>query len=319
MFGHRPDGKLVKTHSGLYLLMPHVMPKRYDSMNLCEFDVNMENLDKFIKEERERTGIVYSYLEIIVAAMVRIIYQRPELNRFIVNKRIYQRNDIEYSMALQRSLRPGKESDETTIKIKFEGNESLPQIKQMIEENIKNAKFSRNETDKLCATLAKIPNFIMGLAVGALKLMDRYGILPKSIIDAQPFHTSFWITDLRSVKCPSVYHHVYQFGTTGMFMSLGMEKCQAFFEKDGTVTHHRVMPVKFTSDERFCDGFYFARSLNIVQKFLRDPSLLLKPLDPPVYSKKEQKRRDKEKAKKEKALAKQKKKYEEENFKKESE
>ena len=133
----------------------------------------------------------------------------------------------------------------------------------------------------------------MRIVVDLLKLLDRYGLLPMSIIDAQPFHTTFFITDLRSVKCESIYHHVYDFGTTGLFFSTGPEKLEPYQDKDGNIKYKRVMPVKFVSDERFCDGFYFATSLRMLQKILRNPKVLLNDLELRKRTPEEQKRHDK--------------------------
>ncbi len=292
MFGHRPDGKLVKSKNGLYLLIPHIMDKRVDSMNMAEFNVELDYLDQFIKQQKEETGIVYSYLEVLIAAIVRTIYLRPELNRFVVNKRIYERDFVYYSMAIQKSLKSGV-SNETTLKFKLEGNESISSIKNIFEENVKQAKSQVNDVDKLTTTLAAIPHFILKFVINMLKLLDRWGILPMSVIDAQPFHTTFFITDLRSVKCESIFHHVYEFGTTGLFFSTGPEKLEPYYDKDGNIAYKRVMPVKFVSDERFCDGFYFATSLRMLQKILRNPKVLLNDLELRKRTPEEQKRHDK--------------------------
>src|SRR5574344_1970938 len=127
MFGHRSDGKLVRTHDGIYTLMPHVMPWRCDSMNMTEFNVDLDILDKFIKQEYEKSGNIYTYLEILAAATVRTIFLRPDLNRFVVNRRIYQRNEIVMSMAIQKTLK-GEQSNETALKFKYEGNENLADV-----------------------------------------------------------------------------------------------------------------------------------------------------------------------------------------------
>ena len=299
MFGHRPDGKLVRTHDGLYTLMPHVLDKRVDSMNFTEFNVDMQELDDFIHAEQQKTGIVYTYLEILASAVIRTIHLRPDLNRFVVNKRIYQRDGIYFSMAFQKTLKKGIESTETTKKFRFEGYENIEQIHNMIHEGLKESKAEANTTDKLCKTLASIPNWLMNFAVGMIKFLDRFGMLPKSVMDAEPFHTTFFITDMRSLKTPAIYHHVYEFGTTGLFLSTGTEKCEPSFNRDGTVSYKRVMPVKFVSDERFCDGYYFAKSLKMVQRLLHNPNALVCELEPPVkpLTKKELKAKKKEEKK----------------------
>ncbi|MCB9498914.1 MAG: hypothetical protein H6687_03410, partial [Bacillales bacterium] len=283
MFGKRPDGKLVRTHDGIYTLMPHVMNKRDDSMNMVEFDVDMDDLDQFIKKAQEETGIVYSYLEILVSAVVRTIYLRPDLNRFVVNRRIYQRDGIYFSMVVQKSLKKGYESNETGLKFRFEGNESLDYVHEVVDKGIRESKNNDrdNDIDDFSKKLASMPFFLMSMLVHMIKFLDRYGLLPKKVIDIMPFHTTFFITNMRSVKTPAIYHHVYNFGTTGLFLSTGTEKLEPQKDKDDNVTFKRVMPVKFVSDERFCDGYYFATSLRMLQRILHNPKVLLTPLPRP--------------------------------------
>ena len=316
MFGHRSDGAKAKLNNGLYLAMPHIMNHRYDSMNMTEFDIDLEILDEFIKEQKESTGVIYSYLDIINSAIIRTIYLRPELNRFVVNRRIYDRHEIQVSMAVQKSLKQGLQSNETTIKIGFEGYENILEVKQAFEAQFREAKGSTNDTDKLTTTLAKIPYGINYLVIGMLKLLDKLGILPKAVMDAEPFHTTYFITDLRSVKGPSIYHHVYEFGTTGLFFSTGVEELKPYKTIDGDVKFKRVMPMKFVSDERFCDGLYFVTSLRMLQKILKNPKVLLLEIEPRERTKAQQKYYDKKakaKAKKEAKALRQAKKEEKKN------
>lgn len=293
MFGHRSDGKLVRTHDGIYSLMAHVMPKRYDAMNMCEFNIDLDDLDKFIKDEQARSGHIYNYLEIITAGFIRTVFLRPEVNRFVINRRIYQRDGIYFSIVVQKSLKKGFESNETTIKLRFEGNESLDFIHNKIDEVVKANKSqeAQNSSDKLTKTISKFPFFFTALMVKFLMGLDKIGWLPKSIMDALPFHTTFFITDMRSVKTPAIYHHVYEFGSTGLFLSTGVEKLEPFRNKEGVVEFKRVMPVRFVMDERFCDGYYFATSLRMYQRILHNPKVLLDTLElpPKELSKKEQK------------------------------
>lgn len=293
MFGHRPDGKRVKSKSGLYLLIPHIMNKRVDSMNFVEFNVDLEPLDKFIKEQAELTGKVYSYMEILLASIIRVIHMRPDLNRFVVNRRIYQRDGIWFSIALQKSLKKGFESNETTLKFRFEGYENIDEISNKFRDGVRDSRTAKTATDKLSDTLAKIPYPLMKLIVTFLKIFDRYGLLGKKILLSQPFHTTFFITDMRSIGGPSIYHHVYEFGTTGLFFSTGHEKLAPYEGENGTIVHKKVMTVKLTTDERFCDGYYFSKSLKLLQRILKNPKVLLNELEKPVVLTKKEKRQQK--------------------------
>ena len=144
-----------------------------------------------------------------------------------------------------------------------------------------------------------IPTFLMGAGVGLLRLLDRYGLLPKKLIDnVSPFHTSFYLTNLKSIKGDWIFHHLYNFGTTGMFVSMGKEKLEACVNEDEKLEVGKVMTLGITTDERYCDGFYYLKSMRLWKSLLADPSPLEERLDiEPIESPKERKQRLKKEAK----------------------
>lgn len=281
MFGLRPDGKRVKSLDGFYSIVPIIMRDRNDSMTAITLTIDLKPLNEFIDQEKNRTGIIYSYIDIMVAAMVRTICLRPDLNRFVSNYRIYQRNTIDFSLAVQKSLRNSTESNETTIKCKFSGEESIDEIKAQVEEKIKEVKHieAESKTDRLANILTSVPTGMMIPLVRFVMWLDKHGMLPMSVLDASPFHTTFFITDMRSIKLPSLLHHVYNFGTTGLFMSMGMEEKQLYLDDSGVVREKSILHLGFVSDERFCDGYYFSRSFRLFQKIIANPSYLVKRLE----------------------------------------
>lgn len=282
MFNKRADGTRVKNLNGFYTIVPLIMRKRYDSMNLTTFKIELDYFDSFIKEQKESTGNIYSYMDILTSALVRTICLRPELNRFVVDSKIYQRNEICFSLAIQKSLKNNAESNETTIKMHFTGEESIKEIHDSVESNIKAAKHIDEETstDKLAKALTSVPTFLMKFLVGTVMWLDKIGVLPKSILDASPFHTTFFITDMRSIKLPTLHHHVYDFGTTGIFLSTGLDEWETVVDKEGNQKTVHIMKVGVVTDERFCDGYYFAKSFRLFNKILKNPSYLLERLEP---------------------------------------
>ncbi len=92
---------------------------------------------------------------------------------------------------------------------------------------------------------------------------------------------SFFITNLKSLGINHIYHHVYEFGTTGLFFAMGKEKQLASVQGEEIVKqkHMGFGPV---SDERFCDGLYFALSLRQLRKFMQNPRVLEEPLEKKV-------------------------------------
>ena len=88
MFGKRPDGRVIKNLDPMQQIMPYVMKTRTDSMNMYEDTFACEAWDAYIKE-KEAENIKLSYMHIIIAAIVRLIALRPQLNRFVMNGKIY--------------------------------------------------------------------------------------------------------------------------------------------------------------------------------------------------------------------------------------
>ena len=139
-----------------------------------------------------------------------------------------------------------------------------------------------NGTDQLLRTLMKkIPGPFIKLVINTLLWMDKHNILPKAIIELSPFHTSFFITNLKSLGINHIYHHTYEFGTTGLFFAMGKEKMVPVI-KGNEVVAQKEMGFGLVSDERFCDGLYFALSLRKLRRFMQNPASLEKPLDKKV-------------------------------------
>lgn len=279
MLQKRPDGRAIQTLDPMEMILPYVMKTRNDSMNLYEDTFPCEPLDRYIKEKAAE-GISLNYMNVIIAALVRLIALRPQLNRFCMNGRIYARPKIWISFVVHPTLR--KESSGTTIKLCFEGTESIFEIAKIVNDAIEKETTKRtgeNNTDKLLRTLmTKIPGPFIKLVINTLMWMDKHNMLPKAIIELSPFHTSLFLTNLKSLGINHVFHHVYNFGTTGLFFAMGKEKQVAAIVGDQPAAQ-KEMGFGLVCDERFCDGLYFALSLRKLRKIMKNPAVLEKPLD----------------------------------------
>lgn len=282
MFGKRPDGRVIRNLDPMQQIMPYVMKTRTDSMNMYEDTFACEAWDTYIKE-KEAEGIKLTYMDILIAGIVRLIALRPQLNRFVMNGKIYARPKIWVSFVVHPTLQDG--STGTTIKLCFEGTETIFEIAKIINEAVEKETTKRvgeNDTDKLLRFLMKaIPGPLIKLVINTLLWMDKYSIMPKLIVDLSPFHTSFFITNLKSLGINHIYHHTYEFGTTGLFFAMGKEK-RIPVVKGNEITTEKHMGFGLVSDERFCDGLYFALSLRQLRKFMKNPALLEVPLEKKV-------------------------------------
>ena len=281
MFGKRPDGRRIKNVDPMQLITGFLMKKRYDSMNMYEDTFNCEAWDQYIREKREQ-GIKLGYMHIFIAGIVRMLAKWPRLNRFVMNGKLYARPKIWVSFTIHPELHI--DSPDTTIKLCFEGTETILEIAETINEAIRKETVLRteeNDTDKLARVLTSLPSWILNIVAGVLMWMDRHNMMPKSIIEFSPFHTSFYITNLKSLGINHVFHHTTEFGTNGLFFAMGKEKQVPVVENDEMVIQ-KHMGFSLVSDERFCDGLYYALALRELRKIMKNPKTLETPLDKKV-------------------------------------
>ena len=271
MAKNRPDGRRLRTVEPMQLITGFLMKKRYDSMNMYEDTINVDAWDKYIKEKKAE-GIKLSYMHIFIAGVVRMIALRPRLNRFVMNGKIYTRPKIWVSFTIHPELTI--DSPDTSIKLCFEGTESILEIAEKINEAIQKETVQtteENDTDKLARFFTAIPSGILNVVVAVLMWMDRHNMMPKSIIEFSPFHTTFYITNLKSLGINHVMHHTCEFGTNGLFFAMGKEKQVPVVEK-GEVVIQKQMGFSLVSDERFCDGLYYALALREFRKIMKNPA-----------------------------------------------
>ena len=276
MFGFRPDGRRLKDVDPLVQITPYLMPMRCDAQVFSSFKADYEKMARYIVEQRGK-GHKISFMELIIAAYVRSISEVPELNRFVANKRLYARNQLTVSFTLLKGTGREDDAEENTVKCHFDPRDTVFDVAARVNEAIEQSR--GEEADSTFLKLARLllnpvlANTVAGLAC----FLDRYGILPKFIMDASPVHTSMYITNLASIGLPMSYHHIYNFGTTSQFLAMGSVIREISVGADGQAVRRRYLPVGVTVDERICSGIKYAQMTRRMLHYLADPSLLETP------------------------------------------
>ena len=268
----RKDGKRVTDANPIYTVMPYILKYRYDAMNMIEVDVPISPMQAYLNEKRKQ-GYRFSHLGLVLAAYLRTAAEYPLLNRFIANKRIYQRNEFSIAMVV---LKPG-ELDGTMSKMYFQMDDDIFRVHEIMDSYINDnrADGDTNATDDIVRTLLKIPGLV-NVGVGLLKVLDRYGLLPKSLIQASPFHACLTLSNLASIRTNHIYHHVYEFGTTSILITLGNMR-EVPVRKGEQIVFERSLPMGVVMDERICSGSYFAAVFRRFKQYLTNPELLEGP------------------------------------------
>ncbi len=269
----RADGKRLKNTDPMYRVAAHIMDRRVDAMNMITIDIPYKPMQDYVNKKRKE-GISISHMALVIAAYLRTMAEYPELNRFIVNKKIYTRNEIAVGMVVLQSL---ESHDGTMSKMYFEKENTVFDVNDKINKYVSENREApeNNGTEKIIKFLLSIPG-LLTVGVKLFKFLDRHGLLPKFIIDMSPFHMSLGITNLASIRTNHIYHHCYEFGTTSVFMAMGNLR-EIAKRKGGEIVFERSLPIGVVMDERICSGSYFATAFRAMKRYLAKPELLEVP------------------------------------------
>ncbi|MEG1548536.1 MAG: hypothetical protein RR232_07320 [Clostridia bacterium] len=270
----RYDGWRVRNVDAVFNVIPFFLRTRVDSQNFFEENIPIEGIEAFIREHREDMPDM-TLMHIVMAATVRMISQRPYLNRFVIWNKIYAHNDIRMSLMIKRK----QSGEETMIKPEFDPSATLYDIVKTIsnEVDLNITEGIRNSADNTSAGFGKLPPFIVRTVVWMFFKLDGIGLLPKKIHSTSPWHCSAFLTNVGSLGIGPIYHHLYEFGTCSMFIAMGNKHKIRMVGSDGTQTEKRFVGFKFVTDERICDGQYYAYSMRLLRRLLLNPELLLVP------------------------------------------
>lgn len=276
-------------------IFPYLMPTRADSLVYQNIVLDLSGTVQFIKNHKAPDGRTYRVFEVFLAAILRTIALRPELNRFVSNSQYWQRKDLSLNFVVKESY--ADEAPEHSMPLTFSPDMRLDQYADIINQAIIDQRkpAGTNFTDKAILFFLHFPRPIIRMIVRTARFLDRHGKAPKALAEADGLHTSLFVSNLGSIGLGggSPHHHLYEWGTTSIFITMGVLRRSRMHE-DGQVKYRDTMEVGFTVDERIADGFYFTKSFKLFQDLLEDPTPLLtapQELPPPPLTKREYKKK----------------------------
>ncbi len=277
MFGFRPEGRaLTKGVDAITRVTPYIMTSRADAQCYCTQYIDSDILQDYLRAKRAE-GHRISVMSTILAAYVRMVSQFPAVNRFVVGKKLYARRELCVSFAVVK-VRSRTEFLETTVKVYFDPHDTIFDVSRKVEDAIARNKdvSAENKTDKVAHTLLSIPGLVF-LGVAILKGLDKIGLMPRAIVDASPFHTSMFITNMGSLGMNELHHHLYNFGTTTIFLGLGKKVQRLKVKRDGSISYKNYFPVAVVTDERVAAGAMYGMAFDYFDSLLHHPEQLETP------------------------------------------
>ena len=274
-WGDRRDGRWVREVTGLQCVMANLMPNRTDSEVCLSDKFDVTELVKYLDAKNaSHPDFKTTLFHCILVAVAKMIRERPFLNRFIQGRRTYERDEI--------TLADG--ADEALMVLTAKDEDTLDTVSQRIVGDIRETRKSEHSTggvDAAVDAFAKIPRLLLMFAIRVIRWLDFWGLVPRALTDGDPNYTTVLLSNLGSIKCPAVYHHLNNYGTNSIMVTIGTLHKEELIMEDGTKQVRDVVDFCATLDERIADGFYFARSLKLIRYIFAHPEMLDRPIGEP--------------------------------------
>ena len=210
-------------------------------------------------------------------AIAKTVYLRPDLNRYISGRRYYQRHEITLGFVAKKRFED--HSEEKLVVATAPEDWTLTAVTRQVVGKVHKARTEKSGGANGAMDILKYtPRWFLMLFFRVIKLLDFYGKVPAVLKEDDPNFASVFLTNLGSIRCPSVYHHLNNYGSNSIMVAVGTIHKAEKIDADGTRQVRDMVELGITLDERVADGFYFGRSLKIVQHLMSHPELLDRPL-----------------------------------------
>ena len=261
----------------MHFITPLIYPNRCDNEAYIAEHIDLTPINAYLaKKNAEETDFPYTMFHVIVAAILKTITLRPQLNRFIANKNFYQRNETSAAFVVKKIF--SDEGGEALAVVKSNENSTIDTIHQDLYDQIRSLRGGHvdGSTDSM-DMLNRMPRFLSKFLVWIITRLDVHGWVPNFLIESDPYYCSVVLSNLGSIKLRSGYHHLTNWGTCSLFCIIGEKKLSPVFQPDGTYEMRETLDLGLTVDERLSDGYYYSKSVKLLKHLLEHPELLELP------------------------------------------
>ena len=284
-WGDRWDAYRLRGLDPTHVMMPYLFGSRIENEAVLGEVMDLTEVDKYLaKKNADHPDFKYTWFHFIAAAVAKAVLLRPKMNWFIAGGHFYERKEIQVAFNVKRQFSDEGEEAMAKFVLDPEGESPMEQVHAYVQKVVTRVR-SENASlgvDDILKFVSHLPRPLFRLLAWTLKKLEYYGIYPKSMAADDPCYSSVYLTNLGSIKMNADYHHLFNWGTISLFITIGEKKMHPFFREDGTYEMRNTIKLGLTVDERIADGYYFAKTLRLVRKIFQNPDLLDLPAATPI-------------------------------------
>ena len=280
--GDRRDGRLLRELDSLHFITGIIYPNRCDNEAYISERIDLTAINAYLAEKNKtETDFPYTMFHLVVAALLRTITQRPKLNRFIVNSNFYQRNEVSAAFVVKKQF--SDKGAEALAFLHSKEDNTLADVHAYIRAQVQECRSEKvDSSTENMDILNKLPRWLGKTAVKFIMWLDKHGWVPKDMVATDPYYSSVVISNLGSIKLKCGYHHLTNWGTCSLFCIIGEKKLAPYYDENGNVSMRETLELGLTIDERLADGYYYSKSVRLLEYLLTHPEELEKPMSEEV-------------------------------------
>ena len=280
--GNRRDATLLRNVDAMHFIMGVIYPNRADNEAYIAEHVDLEPINAYLEKKNETAGdFRYTFMHVILTALVKTVTLRPKLNRFYANENYYQRNKVSAAFVVKKQF--DDHAEEGLAYLEAKPTDNIDTIHDEIHRQVTSYRTEKNNsTGDSMDLFNKLPRFVSKTAIHAVRWLDKHGWVPQTFIADDPNYSSVFLSNLGSIKLKSGYHHLTNWGTNSFFCIIGEKKWAPVYDRNGFVKMTEMLDLGLTVDERIADGYYYSKSVRLLRHLLQHPELLERPLEEPV-------------------------------------
>ena len=275
----RFDAKYLRHVDSMHFIMPFMFPNRCDNEAFFNFRIDLTAVNKYLAEKNAANPEYrYNLFQCVIASALKTITLRSKLSIFIHDRKMYKRNEVSAAFTVKQEFTD--EGGEVLAFIHSKPEWTIEDLHNEIHRQLlklKNKSY-RDESSGVMDKLNALPKAISRPLVHSVCWLEKHGAIPSALVETDPYHSTINFANLGSIGLPGGFHHLTNWGTTSMFAVIGESGRMPFYEND-TVVFKDGVDISFTMDERIADGYYFSRSMKMMQYFLQHPELLERPFN----------------------------------------
>ena len=265
----------VKDYTGMMQLSCDIKPNRSVSDVFINQKMDVTEPMKYL-EKKKKKGEKITFFHAVTTGIGKVYHNRPLLNRFVQDRHLFEHKEV--SIAFVAKVAFDDRAEEMMINQTIDPDDNIYTLSEKLAAKVSGI---RKPGEKAKATggnavielLGHWPNIFRVPVFGLLKWMDKKGILPSSVEQDNIYYSSIILSNLGRLHSGAIFHNITDFGNSSALATIGEVRDEEVII-DGKKHVRKLCEFGINLDERIADGYYFIKSIQMLQYIFDHPEML---------------------------------------------